>query len=155
MDYEIPNTTNLPHLKTYNRTTNPDSHIDTYKWTMTTLKQDERFWCTYFPKTLYGNTGMWFKTLRPGTIYNFGQLKYLFLMNFMHLRKYKGDSQSIIGCIQKKGETVREYFTKFINATLDIPCHEEGLIIGAFTWGLLPGPLSQKLMGKSHKHGQS
>ena len=83
LDYEIPNTTKLPHLKTYNDTTDPESHVDTYEWTMTSLKLDERFWCTYFPKTLDQNAGTWFKTLRPGSIYNFTQLKYLFLTNFM------------------------------------------------------------------------
>ncbi|XP_023771606.1 uncharacterized protein LOC111920247 [Lactuca sativa] len=115
---------------------------------MTSLKVDERFWCTYFPTTLDGNAGTCLKTLGPGIISNFSQLKYLFLTNFMQLRKYKGDSHSIIGCKQKEGETVREYFTRFINAMLDVPGHDEGLIVGAFTWGLLPGPLSQKLMGK-------
>ncbi|KAL7603871.1 hypothetical protein Lser_V15G20002 [Lactuca serriola] len=115
---------------------------------MTSLKLNERYWCTYFLTTLDGNAGTWFKTLHPGNISNFVQLKYLFLTNFMQLRKYKGDSHSIIGCKQKEGESVREYFTRFINATLDVPGHEEGLIAVAFTWGLLPGPLSQKLMGK-------
>ncbi|KAL7586215.1 hypothetical protein Lser_V15G40952 [Lactuca serriola] len=106
------------------------------------------FWCTYFPTTLDGNGGTWFKTLQLGSISNFAQLKYLFLTNFMQLRKYKGESHSITGCKQREGETVREYFTRFINATLDVSGHDEGLIAGAFTWGLLPGPLSQKLMGK-------
>ncbi|XP_052626823.1 uncharacterized protein LOC128133427 [Lactuca sativa] len=147
LDYEIPNTAKLPTLKTYNGTTDPDSHIDTYEWTMTSLKLNEKFWCTYFPTTLDGNADTWFKTLQPGGISNFAQLKYLFLTNFMQLHKYKGDSHSIIGCKQSEGETVREYFTRFINVTLDVSGHEEGLIAGAFTWGLLPGPLSQKLMG--------
>lgn len=97
LDYEIPNIAKLPHLKTYNETIDPDNHIDTYEWTITSLKLDERFWCTYFPTTLDGNTETWFKTLRPRSIYHFGQLKYLFLKNFMQLRKYKGDSHSIIG----------------------------------------------------------
>lgn len=43
---------------------------------------------------------------------------------------------------------MREYFTRFTKATLDVPGHDEGLIAGAFMWGVLPGPLSQKLMGK-------
>lgn len=63
LDFEIPNTAKLPHSKTYNGITNPDSHIDTYEWTMTSLKLDERFWCTYFPTTLDGNAGTWVKTL--------------------------------------------------------------------------------------------
>nr|KAJ0205753.1 hypothetical protein LSAT_V11C500281740 [Lactuca sativa] len=42
LEYEIPNTAKLPHLKTYDHTTDPDSDIDTYEWTMTSLKLDER-----------------------------------------------------------------------------------------------------------------
>ena len=78
MEYEIPNTAKLPHLKTYDGTTDPDSHIDTYEWTMTSLKLDERLWYTYFATTLDGNSETWFKTLRPGSINNFSQPKYLF-----------------------------------------------------------------------------
>nr|KAJ0211864.1 hypothetical protein LSAT_V11C400157260 [Lactuca sativa] len=63
LDYEIPNTAKLPTLKTYNGTTELDSHIDTYEWTMTSLKLNEKFWCTYFSTTLDGNADTWFKTL--------------------------------------------------------------------------------------------
>lgn len=70
-------------LKTYNGTTDTDIHIDTYKWTMTSLKLDKQFWCTYFPTTLDGNVTTWFKTLALGSISNFAQLKYAFLTNFM------------------------------------------------------------------------
>nr|KAJ0225073.1 hypothetical protein LSAT_V11C100018890 [Lactuca sativa] len=148
LDYEIPNTAKLVNIKTYNGTTDLDSHTDTYEWTMTSLKLDERFWCTYFPSTFDGDVGMWLKTHRPGSIYTFSQLKYLFLTNFMQLRKYKGDSHSIIRCKQREGETVKEYFTQFANATLDVPGHDEGPIAGEFTWGLLHGTLSHNLMGK-------
>ena len=68
---KYPTPLNLPTLKTYNGTTDPDSHINTYEWTMRSLKLDERFWCTYFPTTLDGNADTWFKTLRPGIISNF------------------------------------------------------------------------------------
>ncbi|KAI3778894.1 hypothetical protein L2E82_08283 [Cichorium intybus] len=92
LDYEIPSTAKLPTLKVYNGTTCPDNHIDTYEWHMTSLKLDQRFWCTYFPTTLDGNAGAWFKILAPNSIYNFEQLKQLFLTNFMQLRKYRGDN---------------------------------------------------------------
>nr|KAJ0192252.1 hypothetical protein LSAT_V11C800435290 [Lactuca sativa] len=97
LEYQIPNTTKLPHLKTNNGTTELDSHIDMYEWTMTSLKLDGQFWSTYFPTTLESNAGTWFKTLSAGSISNFSQLKYLFLTNFMQLRKYKGDCHSING----------------------------------------------------------
>ena len=138
----------MPHLITYNGTIDPDSHIDTYEWTTTSLKLNERFWCTYFPITLDGNVATWFKTLRTGSIDRFGQLKYLFLTNFMQLCKYKGDSHSIIEVKQIEGETIKDYFAQFTNATLSIPGHNEELVAGSFTWGLLSGPLSYKLMGK-------
>lgn len=38
LEYEIPNTANLLQLKTYNRTTDANSHIETYEWTLTSLK---------------------------------------------------------------------------------------------------------------------
>lgn len=151
LDYETPNTAKLPNLKTYNGTTDPDIHIDTYEWTMTSLKLDERFRCTYFPTTLDGNAGTWFNTLCPGSIFNFNQLKYLFLRNFMQLRKYKGDSHLIIGCKQKEGESVREYFTRLTSATLDVPRHDEGLIDGAFTWGLLLAPCPKRSWARNRR----
>ncbi|KAL7601482.1 uncharacterized protein LOC111911505 [Lactuca sativa] len=115
---------------------------------MASLKLDERFWCTYFPTTLEGNVGTWIKTLKLSSINNFNQLKYLFITNFMQLRKYKGDCHTIIGCKQREGHTVKDYFARLIKATLDVPVYDEGLIAKAFTWGLMPGSLSQKLMGK-------
>ncbi|KAI3493481.1 hypothetical protein L1887_41873 [Cichorium endivia] len=148
LDYEIPSTAKLPTLKVYNGTTCPDSHIDTYEWHMTSLKLDQRFWCTYFPTTLDGNAGAWFKSLAPNSIYNFEQLKQLFLTNFMQLRKYRGDNHSIMGCKQREGESVKEYFRRFNKVTLDVPGQDDRMVTGAFTWGLLPGPLSRKFLGK-------
>nr|KAJ0199316.1 hypothetical protein LSAT_V11C600301160 [Lactuca sativa] len=126
LDYKILNTAKLPNLKTYKGTTDPGSHIDTYEWTMTSLKLDQRFWCTYFSTTLDGNVGTWFKTLRPGSIYNFGQLKYLFLTKFMQLCKYKGDSHSIIGCKQKEVETTRAELKERVERYLR---QEEGEVV--------------------------
>lgn len=45
-----------------------------------------------------------------------------------------------------EGEIVKEYFTRLTNTTLDVAGHNEGLIVGAFTWNLLLGPLSQNPM---------
>lgn len=53
---------------------------------------------------LDGNAGTSFKTLCPGSIYNFGYLMYLVLMKYMQLWKYKRDSHSIIVCQKKEGE---------------------------------------------------
>ena len=102
-EYEMPATAKLPHLKVYDGTTCPDSHIDMYKWQMQSLRLDKRFWCTHFPTTLYGNAGLWFKSLAPRSIRSFAELKQLFLTNFMQLRKYRGDVREIIGCRQMEG----------------------------------------------------
>ena len=67
-EYEMPSTTKLPHLKVYDGTTCPDSHIDMYKWKMQSLRLDKRFWCTHFPTTLDDNAGLWFKSLAPRSI---------------------------------------------------------------------------------------
>ncbi|KAI3739503.1 hypothetical protein L2E82_29910 [Cichorium intybus] len=115
---------------------------------MQSLKLDERFWCTHFPTTLDGNAGAWFKSLAPSSIRNFTELKEQFLSNFMQLRKYRGDIREIIGCKQLEGETVRAYFKRFNEATLNVPGQNDNLVTGAFTHGLLPGPLSTKFLGR-------
>ena len=43
---------------------------------------------------------------------------------------------------------VREYFAIFTSATIHITGRNEGLITGAFTWGLLPGPPFPKTYSK-------
>lgn len=43
---------------------------------------------------------------------------------------------------------MRAYFARFTSVTLDVQGHAEGIIAGAFMWGLLPRTLSHKLMGK-------
>ena len=147
-EYEMPATAKLPHLKVYDGTTCPDSHIDMYKWQMQSLRLDKRFWCTHFPTTLDGNAGLWFKSLAPRSIRSFAELKQLFLTNFMQLRKYRGDVREIIGCRQMEGETIQKYFQRFNTATMNVPGHNDNIVTGAFTHGLLPGTLSTKFVGR-------
>ena len=70
----------------------------------------------------------------------------------MKLRKVKGDASSIMTCKQKEGESVRAYHDRFTLVTLSIPGHEEFLVTGAFTQGLLPGPMSRKMQGTMQKY---
>ena len=123
---------------------------------MTSLKMDRRFTCTYFPCTLTGNAGKWFKSLRPGSISSFEQLKYLFLNDFMQLRKGKGDANSVMACKQKDGHSIHDYYDRFMLATVNIPGIEDFLVMGAFAQGLLPRPLSKKkCKGQSPDPGTS
>ena len=43
LKYEIPHSAMIPKISKYNRTTDPDEHINTYEWTMTSLWMDKRF----------------------------------------------------------------------------------------------------------------
>ncbi|KAI3739904.1 hypothetical protein L2E82_30316 [Cichorium intybus] len=119
---------------------NPTGH----EYTTAIYTLDECFWCTHFSTTLDGNAGTWFKSLAPSSIRNFAELKEQFISNFMQLRKYRGDIREIIGCKQLEGETVRAYFKRFNEATLNVPGQNDNLVTGAFTHGLLSGPLSKK-----------
>lgn len=63
----------------------------------------------------------------------------------MHLRKGKGDANSIMTCKQKEGESIRAHHDRFTLATLSVPGHKEFLVTDAFTEGMLPEPLSKKM----------
>ena len=106
---------------------------------MISLKMDRRFTYTYFPCTLTGNAGKRFKSLRLVSISNFEQLKYLFLNNFMHLRKGKWDAKYVRMCKQREGESIYAYYDQFTLAIVKVLGHEEFLVTGSFAQGLLPG----------------
>ena len=114
---------------------------------MTSSRMEKQFMCTYFPVRLSGNSGEWFKALRPSDIVSFEQLRYLYLNNFMKLRKRKGDVNSIMAHKKKKGESILTYYDRFTLATLNVQGHGEFLVTGAFSQGLLPNPLSKKMQG--------
>ncbi|KAL7594930.1 hypothetical protein Lser_V15G30230 [Lactuca serriola] len=137
----------IPNILRYDNTIDPDEHVDTYEWTMTSLRMHKTFTYTYFPITLSGNASKWFKALRPGSISTFEQLRYLFLHNFMQLRKVKGDSNSIMACKQKEGESIQAYYDRFTLVTLSVPSYKEILVTAAFAQELLPGPLLRKIQG--------
>nr|KAJ0225988.1 hypothetical protein LSAT_V11C100021420 [Lactuca sativa] len=142
LEYEIPNTVKLPHLKTYYGTTNPDSHTNTYKWTMTSLKLDERFWFTYFHTTLDGNAGTWFKTLLPGSISNFSQLKTIVPETHGQATPNNGRTKGVSGTIP----TPRR--RRSLEASIS-QCHE------ILCWKTRPPPYSlsrSKVGGRGRTH---
>ncbi|CAI9259576.1 unnamed protein product [Lactuca saligna] len=55
LQYEIPHTAMILNMPKYDNITDPDDHIDNYEWTMTSLKMDHHFTCTYFPCTITRN----------------------------------------------------------------------------------------------------
>ena len=151
LQYEIPHSAMIPNIPKYDNTTDPDEHINTYEWTMTSLRIDKRFTLTYFPVTLSGNASKWIKALRSGSISSFNQLRYLFLHNFMQLRKFKWDVKPIMAYKKREGESIRSYYHRFTLANLCVPGHEQFLVTGAFAQVLLPGPLSSKIQGTVQK----
>lgn len=115
------------NIPKYDDTIDLDEHIDTYEWTMTSLRMDK--WCTYtyFPSILSRNTGKWFEALRPADISSFEKLKYLFLNNFMQLKRGNGDANPIMACKQNGGESIRACYDRFTLATLKV-YSQEGLL---------------------------
>lgn len=100
-----------------------------------------------FPCYISKNAIKWFKVLRLGSIASFEQLRYLLLNNFMQLRKGNGDTNSIVSCKQKEGDSIRAYSDRFMLAALNVPVHKEFLVIGAFVQGLLLELLSKNMYG--------
>lgn len=124
MKYEIPHSKMIPNIPKYDGTTVPDENINTYECRMTLLWMEKRFMCTYSRVTLSANVAKWFKTLRPGSIASFEQLRYLFLNNFMQIWKEEGDAKSIMACKKKEGESIRVYYDRFTLETLNVLGHE-------------------------------
>lgn len=129
----------IPNIPDYNETTDPDEHIDTYEWTMTSLKMDKAVHVYVFPCYIIRK--------RKNVVKSLQQRRYVFIKNFMQLTKVKVDANSIMECKQKEGDYIRPYYDRFMLEILNVPVHEELLVFGTFAQRLLPDPLSKKMKG--------
>ena len=65
---------------------------------------------------------------------------------------YTSDTQSLLSCRQKENETLHSYVARFNKAMLSVPERADNMITAAFTYGLCPGLLFKKLIGKPPKY---
>ena len=115
---------------------------------------DERLWCRYFAGTLDGSARYWLDSLPPKSIRNFDELEVKFCSTFVQERKFQQQADAIFGCRQRKGESNKEYFSRFNELSRLMPTRDDSMIIAAFTHGLRGGDLFKTLLGKRWRNAE-
>nr|XP_011459661.1 PREDICTED: uncharacterized protein LOC105350023 [Fragaria vesca subsp. vesca] len=152
LNVEKPRKFVTPTFQQYDGTTDPVDHLQKFMQQMTTETNDERLFCKFFPSSLTGEAGVWFRDLKPGSIANFEQLRESFVSQYFCNRKRKKDMAALFMVKQKIGERLKTFYDRFWGKQIQIEgCTSEYAAV-AFREGLLPGsPIYKDLVRKPAK----
>ena len=95
--------------------------------------------CRAFPTTLKGAARVWFSKIPLGTIADFEQLSKGFVRHFIEGQRHKKPTGHLLNIQQAKGESLRQYITRFNKELLQVHEAEDQFILTTFQVGLLPG----------------
>ena len=95
--------------------------------------------CRAFPVTLKGNARMWFNKLKPNSIGDFKELSKSFVSYFIAGQKYCKPSTHLLTIIQNRGESLRDFMTRFNKEDIQVESVDDKVTINACIVGLWSG----------------
>ncbi|KAL4580286.1 hypothetical protein LXL04_016473 [Taraxacum kok-saghyz] len=143
-----------PRVKMYTGVGDPDDHIANFRWAIKMILMDPRLWSLYVAGTLDGSAQYWIESLPPKSINSFEELREKFCSSFIQERKFQQQSHAIFGCIQRKGETNKDYFRRFNEISRHMPIRDDHMIIAAFTYGLRGWELFKLLVDRKWRNAE-
>ncbi|XP_059638538.1 uncharacterized protein LOC132280801 [Cornus florida] len=92
--------------------------------------------CRAFPTTLKGWARLWFNKLKPGSIENFEELSKQFIGHFIAGQKHRRPATHLLNVKQQKGESLRDYISRFNTEMLQVEEVDDKVALTAFMGGL-------------------
>ncbi|XP_059654271.1 uncharacterized protein LOC132300988 [Cornus florida] len=83
-----------------------------------------------------GSARVWFNKLKPGTINTFEELSKLFVSHFIASQRHRRPATYLLTVKQQKGESIREYITRFNTEMLQAEEMDDKVALIAFIGGL-------------------
>ncbi|KAJ0984548.1 hypothetical protein J5N97_002904 [Dioscorea zingiberensis] len=127
---------NMPSMETYNGTSDPVDHLQTFKIMMSLHEPLENIMCRAFPLTLRGAVLKWFISLPPESISSFEKLSELFIGRFICMKKLRKTSPNLTRIKQHEGESLRSYICRFNLEALEVPDLDESVAVLAVMEGV-------------------
>nr|XP_043615893.1 uncharacterized protein LOC122587792 [Erigeron canadensis] len=145
---EIPKKFQMPNMKPYDGTVDPQEHIALYLEKMETVpiphNLKEACLCRSFGSTLSGSALKWLQSLPPRSIKSFADLTNLFYSQFSCSRTFEKLTDDLYKITQKQHESLRDFMTRFTKESLNIPKLDMLTAIQALQRGLHQGSKFQK-----------
>ncbi|XP_058211619.1 uncharacterized protein LOC131323795 [Rhododendron vialii] len=149
MGLPLPRKFKMSQLETFNGSTDPLDHLETYKSLMHLQAVPDEVMCRAFHVTLKGSARAWFNKLPPGSIRSFKELSTSFVSYFIAGQRYGKPTTHLLTVKQGRWESLREYTTRFNKEVVQIEEANDSVSITAYIAGLYSGQflylLSQEL----------
>ncbi|XP_016194967.1 uncharacterized protein LOC107635933 [Arachis ipaensis] len=144
MSFEMLQNFTLPStLKPYNGIGDLNVHITKFQAMMFMNKDFDQILYRTFPTFLDGAALIWFSNLPEGSISNFDELADQFINHFAASKIYVHNSDYLSTIKQEPNESLKDYMTRFAEATNEIPKLNPEVHLHALKSGLRPGKFKE------------
>ncbi|XP_072076510.1 uncharacterized protein [Arachis hypogaea] len=146
-NYQMPKHFTLPSsLEPYKGIGDPRAHIKKFQSMMFfNGPNNEPVLCRAFPTYLDGAALLWFSKLPAGSISSFEELAKSFIDYFAAARIYVHGSDYLGTIRQGPQENLKDYLTRFAEATMEIPDLDPAVHLHAIKAGLRPGKFRETI----------
>ncbi|XP_072069454.1 uncharacterized protein [Arachis hypogaea] len=146
-NFQMPKHFTLPSsLEPYKGIGDPRAHIKKFQSMMFfNGPNNEPVLCRAFPTYLDGAALLWFSKLPAGSISSFEELAKSFIDYFAAARIYVHGSDYLGTIRQGPQESLKDYLTRFAEATMEIPDLDPAVHLHALKAGLRPGKFRETI----------
>ncbi|XP_057732938.1 uncharacterized protein LOC130948245 [Arachis stenosperma] len=146
-NYQMPKHFTLPSsLEPYKGIGDPRAHLKKFQSMMFfNGPKNEPVLCRAFPTYLDGAALLWFSKLPEGSISSFEELARSFIDYFAAARIYVHGSDYLGTIRQGPQESLKDYLTRFADATMEIPDLDPAVHLHAIKAGLKPGKFRETI----------
>ncbi|XP_015953821.1 uncharacterized protein LOC107478193 [Arachis duranensis] len=146
-NYQMPKNFTLPSsLEPYKGIGDPRAHIKKFQYMMFfNGPNNEPVLCRAFPTYLDRAALLWFSKLPEGSISSFEELAKSLINYFAAARIYVHGSDYLGTIRQGLQESLKDYMTRFAEATMEIPDLDPAVHLNAFKAGLKPGKFRETI----------
>ncbi|XP_025702764.1 uncharacterized protein [Arachis hypogaea] len=146
-NFKMPKNFILPNsLEPYKGIGDPRSHVKKFQSMMFfNGPNNEPILCRSFPTYLDGAALLWFSKFSAGSISCFEDLARSFIDYFAALRIYVHGSDYLGTIKQGQHESLKDYLTRFADATMEIPDLDPNIHLHALKAGLRPGKFRETI----------
>ncbi|XP_072064520.1 uncharacterized protein [Arachis hypogaea] len=147
MSFKMPENLTLPStLKPYQGIGGPNIHITKFYAMMFMNKEFVPILCRTFPTFLDGAALIWFSNLPEGSISNFDELANQLVNHFAASKIYVHNFDYLSTIKQGPNESLKDYMTRFAEATNKIPNLNSEVHLHALKSGLRPGKFQESIV---------
>ena len=132
LNHPLPPKFHLPQLESFDGSRDPLDHIETFKTLMLLQMTPNEVMCRAFQTMLKGATKVWFGKITPSNIANFEQFSKAFVHHFIGGQRHKKPIGNLLNIHQAKGESLRQYVTRFNKELLQVDEAEDQVILTIF-----------------------